>query len=224
MSELLEERPTYGVVNDDQTAEWCMEQIRNANEEKKRWKDFYAERYQSVCDTCDRTIADMEAALRFYFDTVPHKVTKTQENYALPSGKLVIKQQEPEYTRDDATIIQWLEENGGQKYIKIKKELDWSSLKGTLTIMGETVADEEGNILPGINPTEVCGMSPVSVGHADGLVLRFADDSWVQLRPSRTEPLVRARAESHDEVLAEELGEQACRAALARLPGRVRVS
>lgn len=154
MSELREEIPNYGVVNDDQTAEWCMEQIRNANEEKKRWKDFYAERYQSVCETCDRTIAEMEASLRFYFETVPHKVTKTQENYALPSGKLVIKQQEPEYTRDDEAIIKWLEANKGEKYVKIKKELDWSRLKSTLTIMGETVADENGQIIPGITATE----------------------------------------------------------------------
>lgn len=104
------------------------------------------------------------------------------------------------------------QELGSMTYVKRDIELDPSLIQAFR------------NILPGINPAEVCGMKPVLVGHADGLVLRFADDSWVQLRPSRTEPLVRARAESHDEALAEELGEQACRAALARLPGRVRTS
>ena len=97
---------------------------------------------------------------------------------------------------------------GSMTYVKRDIELDPSLIQAFR------------NILPGINPAEVCGMTPVSVAHADGLVLRFADDSWVQLRPSRTEPLVRARAESHDKGLAEALGESACSAALARLPGR----
>lgn len=74
------------------------------------------------------------------------------------------------------------------------------------------------NILPGLNLNEVCGMRPVSVGHADGLLLRFEDDSWVQLRPSRTKPLVRACAEAHDETLAKHLAEEACEGALAQLP------
>lgn len=74
------------------------------------------------------------------------------------------------------------------------------------------------NILPGLNLSEVCGMSPVMVSHSDGLYLRFVDDSWVQLRPSRTEPLVRACAESSVEARANALGEVACDKALRLLP------
>lgn len=104
-------------------------------------------------------------------------------------------------------MVEELEANIGQMtYVVRDIELDASSIQAFR------------NILPGIYLPEVCGMQPEYVGHADGLVLRFADDSWVQLRPSRTEPLVRARAESPDPRLAEALGEQACREALRRLP------
>ena len=158
MSELMKEieEKTDGLfrVEDDLTAEWCLEQIRNANEEKAKWKEFYNSRYQSVCETCDRTIANMEAMLHAYFDTVPHKVTKTQENYALPSGKLVFKQQEPEYIRDDTEVIEWLKANGGERFIKTKETLDWSGLKDTLNVMGETVADKNGVVIPCITATE----------------------------------------------------------------------
>ena len=74
------------------------------------------------------------------------------------------------------------------------------------------------NILPGINLRSVCGMTPVSVGHSDGLVLRFADDSWVQLRPSRTEPVVRACAEARDVATANRLADEACKEAMTHLP------
>ena len=141
-------------ITNDQEAEWCMEQIRNANEEKQKWKEFYEDRYASVCATCDATIMDMEAKLHAYFLTVPHKQTKTQENYALPSGKLVVKQQEPEYARNDEEVIEWLKENNGAQYIKIKETLDWAALKSTLSIMGETVADASGQIIPCITATE----------------------------------------------------------------------
>ena len=74
------------------------------------------------------------------------------------------------------------------------------------------------NILPGLYLKEVCGMSPVEVGHSDGLVMRFEDDSWVQLRPSRTEALIRACAEAPDVQVAHKLAEEACRGALKQLP------
>lgn len=141
-------------VEDDQTAEWCMQQIRNAEEEKAKWKAFYDDRYQRVCDTCDLTIANMTAVLQSYFEKVPHKTTKTQENYALPSGKLVVKQQEPEYTRNDESVIEWLKANGKDKYVKTKEVLDWSGLKKTLTVLGAFAADENGVIIPGIDVME----------------------------------------------------------------------
>ena len=157
MSEIREienEELGYFKVEDDQTAEWCMTQIRNANEEKAKWQAFYEDRYQKVCESCDLTIANMEAMLRVYFDSVPHKVTKTQENYALPSGKLVVKRQEPEYTRNDEEVIEWLKANGGERFVKTKETLDWAGLKKTLSVMGESVADEGGQVIPCITAEE----------------------------------------------------------------------
>ena len=50
-------------------------------------------------------------------------------------------------------------------------------------------------------------------------MLRFGDDSWVQLRPSRTEALVRACAEARDVRRAERLAEEACEGAKGRDDG-----
>ncbi|MCR5565994.1 MAG: host-nuclease inhibitor Gam family protein [Clostridiales bacterium] len=156
MSELIENyddneeviEAAHYKIEDDMTAEWALNQIRMANAEKAKWKAFYDERYKRVCETCDFTIANMESLLQTYFVSVPHKVTDTQENYTLPSGKLVFKKQEPEYQRTDTDVIAWLKKNGGEKYIKTKEELDWSSLKKHITVVGEAVADEDGQIMP----------------------------------------------------------------------------
>ena len=141
------------VVDSDAKAEWCMQQIRRAEEGRKRWKTFYDEQYRKVSDACDFTVAYMEDRLRRYFGTVPHKSSKTQENYTLPSGKLVLKRHPPEFQRDDAVMIPWLKENGGSAFVKTTEILDWAALKKGLTVLGDTVTDADGVVIPGIQVT-----------------------------------------------------------------------
>ncbi len=50
--------------------------------------------------------------------------------------------------------------------------------------------------LPHVHVDEVLGEKPVDVDRRDGLRLGFDDDSWILLRPSGTEPLVRIYAEA----------------------------
>ena len=66
------------------------------------------------------------------------------------------------------------------------------------------------NILPGLNPENVAGKVPVSVSHADGLKLQFKDDSWVLIRPSRMDALVRVYSEAANETLRDQLLDAAC--------------
>ncbi len=66
------------------------------------------------------------------------------------------------------------------------------------------------NVLPGLNPQEIAGRVPVDVSHADGLRLQFDDDSWVLMRPSRTDSVVRVYAEAPSARERDELLEAAC--------------
>ncbi len=84
-----------------------------------------------------------------------------------------------------ATLVADLERGiGPMRYARRDIKLDGASLQMFL------------NMLPGLNPQEVAGMQPVSVSHIDGLRLSFADDSWLLVRPSGTEPLIRVYAEA----------------------------
>lgn len=148
MSEFLDEIVDDNVesffVDDDVKAEWCLKKIREAEEEKARWKLHYDSQYEKVARACDITIETMTVMLKGYFKQVPHKVTKTQESYRLPSGKLVLKRQEPELEKDDSKVIEWLKANAGGQYIKTKESLDWAEMKKHLAVIGSTVADENG--------------------------------------------------------------------------------
>jgi phage host-nuclease inhibitor protein Gam len=160
MSELKMEMPAEEETVDllpvegDIEADQLIKEIREAEETKAFWKSYYQEKLKEVNESCDLIISNNKQRLRMYFDSVPHKKTATQEKYPLPSGKLVLKDQEPDYDRDDKTVINFLKANGGEKYIKIKEELDWSGLKKTLLIAGETAANEDGIPIPGIKVIE----------------------------------------------------------------------
>ena len=138
-------------VTDDKSAEWCIRKIREARAEKQRWAEYYREQQRKIDQEADGTISYFEALLADYFDSVPHKRTKTQESYQLPGGKLVRKQQAPEYQRDEAALLPWLKENA-PALVKVTEAADWAALKNQLVIApdGETVATEGGEIVPGV--------------------------------------------------------------------------
>lgn len=153
MSELREEITEIRIPKNDMEADDCIKCIREAQETKLFWKAYYLEALGKVEESCDLIINNNTQMLREYFDSVPHKRTDTQENYRLPSGKLTLKKQEPEYKREDKQIIAFLKKNGG-KFVKVKEEVDWSALKKTLMVVGETAATEDGQVIPGIKVVE----------------------------------------------------------------------
>lgn len=66
------------------------------------------------------------------------------------------------------------------------------------------------NVLPGLNPGSVAGRRPVEVSHADGLRLQFDDGSWVLMRPSRSDPVVRVYSEAPTEGERDRLLDASC--------------
>lgn len=66
------------------------------------------------------------------------------------------------------------------------------------------------NILPGLNPQTIADHTPCEVSHADGLRLRFDNDAWVLMRPSRTSSVVRVYAEAPSKAERDKLLDAAC--------------
>lgn len=51
------------------------------------------------------------------------------------------------------------------------------------------------NLMPTLEPTEIAGNKVLKIDRRDGIKFHFADDMWLLLRPSGTEPLIRVYAE-----------------------------
>jgi hypothetical protein len=117
-------------VTDDKAAEWCMKKIREAEADRAMWKTHYEAQMEKVNKAADESIAYFTARLEEYFASVPHKATKTQESYSLPSGKLILKRQQPEYKTNEEELLQWLKDNFMYDFVKTKtvESADWAGL------------------------------------------------------------------------------------------------
>ena len=149
MSETMQERFT---IQDDRSAEWALQKIREAKAEEERWKSFYAEQIEKVERQTGDTVAYLSALLESWFATVPHKTTKTQESYQLPGGKLVRKAQPPAYEKDPEALLAWAESSCPDA-VKVKKEAAWEVVKGRIACAGPdgaAIDGETGEVIPGV--------------------------------------------------------------------------
>lgn len=122
-------------IDSDQSAEWAIQKIKAAQAECDRWERYYQSMAEKVRNSTQHTIDYMSAKLREYFDTVPHKSTKTQDKYSLPSGDLVMKTPKVEYIYDPDELVKWLKDNGLQdEFVKAVEKPIWGEYKKRLDV------------------------------------------------------------------------------------------
>ena len=139
------------IVDNDQKAEWAARKIREARQDTQKWMEYYERQLSAIRRANEDTEAYFAALLADYFGTVPHKATKTQESYSLPSCKLVLKAQQPEFNRDEAVLCDYLDKKGRDDLVKITRRADWAALKKTLKVMEDgTCVDADGEVVEGV--------------------------------------------------------------------------
>lgn len=144
-------------IETDSTAEWATSKVLAEVAERDRLIALADEQIKALqgkkrelADQCERRTSYLTGKLFEYFQGRKTRDTKTARTYQLLSGKLVLKSQQPEYVRDEATIIDWAEKTVSE-YVRTEKRLDWAGLKKLTAISGEHVTyAETGEIIPGI--------------------------------------------------------------------------
>lgn len=150
-------------IIDDNGAEWAIQRIVEAQSDTAKWEAHYKAQLEKIAQRNQETIDFMTAKLRQYFDTVPHKKTKTQESYVLPSAKLVFKMQPPAFSRDEAQLLPWVKQNA-PKLVKVAESTDWAALKKRITLSSGSIVDAEtGEVIPGVIAEERPPVFQVSV-------------------------------------------------------------
>jgi len=151
-------------IKDDKLAEWALKKIAENNQEKERLISIAKaeiEELQAKIEELNTQYDNKNEFLKYhllnYFNTVPHKSTKTQESYKLLSGSLVMKKPTIKIKKPDDNllldILSLVDHEG--KYIELVKKPKWAEFKKTLAINGNQVVDENGEILVNIETEDV---------------------------------------------------------------------
>lgn len=148
------EEHTPWEITDDSSAEWAIQKIADARKKLENWKSHYARQLEIMEAECRDTEERLTAKLETYFNTVPHRVAATQESYNLPSAKLIRKQKQPEFRRDDDALLPWIA-NTAPDCAEASWKIRWGELKKRLTVVdGQAVDAETGEVVPGVTVEE----------------------------------------------------------------------
>ena len=156
-----QEEPSTWKISDEATADWAIRQIKAERARRDIYINAAKEHIASLNDKithmqeqCDKKTAFLLSRLNDNLDVLPVKKTKTQVSFDLPSGKLVRKNSYQSFERDDAKLMEYVH-CSSPELIKIKEEIDWSSLKKDLDIVnGIVVRKSTGEVVTGVSVIE----------------------------------------------------------------------
>ncbi len=146
------------VIDSDAKAEWALEKIKAAQEERDRLLELVKYKEDELTEKRAKIESDYESdtgylkqLLMAYMQTVPVRKTKTQSTYKLVSGSLVMKQGGYEYKRDEKSLCAWLENNGYSDFVRVEKKAAWGELKKGLSVEedGSICISETGEVVEG---------------------------------------------------------------------------
>lgn len=154
-------RPAWRIT-DDGCADWACRKIAEEKAELDRIRELADAQIQKIEEKVAAAERRFENGTRFltgklaeYFETVPHKTTKTKASYRLLSGTLTRKFGGTTMKQDDARLVEFLKASGQLEFIKTEEKPKWGDFKKRLEIMGGSVVDKEtGEIVEGVQLIE----------------------------------------------------------------------
>lgn len=145
-------------ITDDKTADWAVRKIAEEEAEYERIKTLACEQIDEITKKVETAKKRFENSTEYlrgklaeYFRSVPHKVTKTTEKYALLSGTLTLKKAVKKLKHDAEKLTEWLAANGYTDFIKIEQSPRWGDFKKLLDCSGEVaMIAETGEVVEGV--------------------------------------------------------------------------
>ena len=149
-------------IADDSATDWAVQKIAEERAELARIEVLAAEQIARINEKveaarrrCENGTAFLTSKLAEFFETVPHKETKTKHSYRLLSGTLAKKLGGATMEKDDDKLLEHLRSSGNTQYIQQTEKPMWGEYKKRLEIQGELVIDKQtGEIVDGVKVIE----------------------------------------------------------------------
>lgn len=152
-------------VTNDQDAEWVIETCAAELVEIDRYIASLEAKAQEIYEKLERAREERQRKIEWrdghllaYFETIDPQYkrrTKTQEQYRLPSGKIVKKYPSPEFKRTDDQLLAWIKANERLDLVEVSERPKWGELKKAVTVAGNKVVyTATGEVVDGVEVIE----------------------------------------------------------------------
>lgn len=143
------------VVDSVDKLDWCIRQISKIEKEELPYIECAQQQIARLQEFIRKTEERIEERTAYFKALMRPFVEQTLANSRrktinAPSGSVSLRKQEPEFEKDDNKLVAWLEENGKRKFVRVKKQTDWTEFKKQLVDVMEdgTCVTQDGELIP----------------------------------------------------------------------------
>ncbi len=145
-------------INDLDQAGWAVRKYARIEDKRSELRNLAAVEIARIQAWLEREEEKLDRDASFFLNLLADYHRRILEadpkakTIRLPHGTLQMRAQQPEFRRDDAKLLQFLESSpSGQAYIRVKREPDWAKLKPVLVLGPDgQVLNRDGEIIPGV--------------------------------------------------------------------------
>lgn len=155
MDEVMQEEVTGFKVDGLDSANWCFRKIRALQEQINSNKSLAADERARIDawekkenEAAENSIAYFEAVLTEYYKNLRAEDPKAK--VSTPYGKISSRKSK-KWSYNDKEVIEWAKDSGYKELVRIKEELDKSTLKKTFK---DGIDTNTGEIIPGVEIVE----------------------------------------------------------------------
>lgn len=155
----LEEDDIRLEIKNKSEADFIIKQVNKLRQEKEEINKFvdqeierqmklYEEYRQSRLRPLDSQIAYYEESLKTF--TLNEYNETGKKTIKLPNGSIGIKKQQPKYVYNDAEVLEFLQQNELNEYIRMKPELNKKDLKKNAIVNSNNELLINNQVVPGV--------------------------------------------------------------------------
>jgi phage host-nuclease inhibitor protein Gam len=141
-------------VNDKSQAEWCLRQVARIKKQQAEVESIAQAEIEKISAWRDREASSLGGTASFFESLLIDFHCRTLEadgkakTIRLPSGSLQARAQQPEFIRNEETLLPWVKQNRPE-FVLAKQSVDWSNLKKEIVVNNGIAIDQlTGEVLP----------------------------------------------------------------------------
>lgn len=148
-------------IDDDQTANWALRKIKQYQEKQKANNELAQAEIEKIESWNKQENEKAQQSIDYFQSLLAQYAMKKREedpkfkSQKLPNGYIGFRKKQPKWNYQEDVLLETLKKNQLTDFIKIKEQLDKSSIKKAFDVVnGKVINPDTGEVIEGITVEE----------------------------------------------------------------------